>query len=143
MKEYKRKEDNVSGATDINKYTMRAKDKDDDNIVPLWAQVLMIPLATIILSNANACKIAPPLHKGKSKIEAARCDAKITATLQNALQEDADLSLPTIHVKTNQKIVTLYGKVYTLEEKRVVISLARSIKGVKSVHSTLRMPLQG
>jgi osmotically-inducible protein OsmY len=100
---------------------------------------LMVPLATILLTDANACRIDHSLYKSKSKIESARCDAKITATLQNALQEDADLSIPTIHVKTHQQIVTLYGKIYTLEEKRVVMSLAKSIKGVKSVHSTLRM----
>lgn len=64
-------------------------------------------------------------------------DATITAQLKAKLAADPDLSALKINVDTMQGAVRMKGEVKTLVLRRKAESLAKEIKGVKSVDNQL------
>ena len=66
-------------------------------------------------------------------------DATITTRVKVALLNDEMVRAQQIEVKTFEGVVTLSGTVRSKQEEEKAISLARGIRGVKDVRSTLRI----
>ena len=64
-------------------------------------------------------------------------DATITTRVKTAFINDPDIRPVRIDVDTFKGVVTLSGVVKTKEEEAKAIAIARSIKGVTQVRSTL------
>jgi hypothetical protein len=66
-------------------------------------------------------------------------DATITTRVKTSLLNDPDVGGLRIDVDTFKGVVTLSGRVKSKEEETKAIALARSIRGVTSVKSTLQI----
>ena len=66
-------------------------------------------------------------------------DATITTRVKTAFVNDPVVGALRIDVDTFKGVVTLSGRVKSKEEESKAISVARSIKGVKDVKSTLQI----
>jgi hyperosmotically inducible periplasmic protein len=66
-------------------------------------------------------------------------DATITTRVKTAFINDPVVGAARIDVDTFKGVVTLSGRVKSKEEETKAIALARSIKGVTSVKSTLQI----
>jgi osmotically-inducible protein OsmY len=66
-------------------------------------------------------------------------DATVTAELKTSLLNDPQVAGLTIDVDTFKGVVTLSGAVKTPAERDKAIALARQVKGVKDVKSTLQI----
>lgn len=64
-------------------------------------------------------------------------DATITARVKTAFVNDRDVGAMRIDVDTFKGLVTLSGRVKSKDEETKAIALARKIKGVADVKSTL------
>jgi osmotically-inducible protein OsmY len=71
-------------------------------------------------------------------VVAAQDDA-ITADVYAALQHDPRVTESDIDVRTNQGIVRLSGFVVSTDSVGVAASVARTVKGVRSVRNDLRL----
>ncbi|MEH6436279.1 BON domain-containing protein [Massilia sp. DD77] len=66
-------------------------------------------------------------------------DAAITAGVKAALVGDPDLKASEINVETYQGVVQLSGFVGSAESVAAAATVARTVKGVKSVRNDLRL----
>src|SRR5215207_1894307 len=66
-------------------------------------------------------------------------DATVTTRVKTALLNDPEVGGLRIDVDTFKGVVTLSGRVKSKEEETKAIALARSIKGVTQVKSTLQI----
>jgi hyperosmotically inducible protein len=66
-------------------------------------------------------------------------DADITARVKTAFINDPVVGAARIDVDTFNRVVTLSGRVKTKEEEAKAIELAKSIRGVVDVKSTLQI----
>ncbi|HJR62047.1 MAG TPA: BON domain-containing protein [Vicinamibacterales bacterium] len=66
-------------------------------------------------------------------------DASITARVKTAFVNEPTLSFVRIDVDTFKGVVTLSGRVKSKNEETKAIALAKSIKGVTDVKSTLQI----
>lgn len=66
-------------------------------------------------------------------------DATITAGVKAAIVRDPTLKLSEIDVETEQGIVQLSGFVSSADSVAAAASVARTVKGVKSVRNDLRL----
>jgi len=66
-------------------------------------------------------------------------DATVTAELKTSLLNDPQVAGLTIDVDTFKGVVTLSGAVKSPAERDKAIALARQVKGVKDVKSTLQI----
>jgi osmotically-inducible protein OsmY len=64
-------------------------------------------------------------------------DATITTRVKTAFLSDGSLDVVRIEVSTSNGVVTLAGRVKTRQEEANALELARSIRGVTNVKSTL------
>jgi len=71
--------------------------------------------------------------------EAAVADEAITAEVRQALRHDPQLPESDIDVRTTQGIVRLSGFVVSADSVGVAASVARTVKGVRSVRNDLRL----
>jgi osmotically-inducible protein OsmY len=70
-------------------------------------------------------------------------DTLITTTVKTELAKDVRLgTLTGIEVNTTQGVVTLAGKVHTIEEKAMVEQKVRGVKGVVKVNNELQIVTQ-
>jgi osmotically-inducible protein OsmY len=93
---------------------------------PRIASVLLLALALVV----SAC--------GKSISETID-DGTVTARVKTAFINDPVVGAARIDVDTFKGVVTLSGRVNTKEEEAKAIALARSIRGVADVKSTLQV----
>jgi hyperosmotically inducible protein len=66
-------------------------------------------------------------------------DATITTQVKTALINAPVDSIARIDVETHQGVVTLSGRVNSKDEEAKAIAIARSVKGVTDVKSTLQV----
>jgi osmotically-inducible protein OsmY len=66
-------------------------------------------------------------------------DATITAGVRNALGRDPALKVSELEVETVQGVVQLSGFVSSADSVAAAASVARTVKGVKSVRNDLRL----
>jgi hyperosmotically inducible protein len=66
-------------------------------------------------------------------------DANITAGVKAALGKETDLKASDIDVETKKGIVQLSGFVRSTDEIATAASVARTVKGVKSIRNDLRL----
>lgn len=95
-----------------------------------YRTVILLAVALIAPLLLSAC--------GKSVSETID-DGTITAGVKTALLGDADVSGLRIDVDTLKGVVTLSGAVKTPAERDKAIALARKIRGVADVKSTLQI----
>lgn len=69
-------------------------------------------------------------------------DATITTRIKTAFINDPDIGGLRIDVDTFRGVVTLSGRVRSKEEEQKAIALARQIRGVSDVKSTLQIEQQ-
>lgn len=95
-----------------------------------YPTIMVLAFALILPMLVSAC--------GKSVGETID-DATITAQVKTALLNDKDVGGLRIDVDTFKGVVTLSGAVKTAAEREKAITLARQVKGVKDVKSTLQI----
>ncbi|WP_306393289.1 BON domain-containing protein [Telluria beijingensis] len=66
-------------------------------------------------------------------------DAAISAGVRNAIRHDPELTVSDLDVDTYQGIVRLSGFVSSADSVAAAASVARTVKGVKSVRNDLRL----
>lgn len=66
-------------------------------------------------------------------------DAAISAGVAAAIGKEKDLQASDIHVETTKGIVQLSGFVRSTDEIATAASVARTVKGVKSIRNDLRL----
>ncbi len=98
------------------------------------------------LANALlALTLAAPLFSGcgaaatRANVSAPVDDATITTRVKTAFINDPVVGAAKIDVDTFKGVVTLSGRVKNKEEEAKAVALARSIKGVTDVKSTLQV----
>lgn len=99
---------------------------------PLLA-VLTLTLAVPVFVSGCASK-KPPASAG-----AALDDATITTRVKTVLVNDPAIKVARIDVETFKGVVTLSGRVDSKDEEARAIALARTVKGVTDVKSTLQI----
>jgi osmotically-inducible protein OsmY len=65
-------------------------------------------------------------------------DATISARVKTALLNEPGVSFTRVDVETDHGVVTLTGAVKSKEEEQKVIAVARTVKGVRDVRSSLK-----
>lgn len=91
---------------------------------------------TIASSAALAGCASNPFDAGR---DAGPDDAAITAHVREAIIRDPVLEIADIDVRTKQGIVQLSGFVPSADSVGAAASVARSVKGVRSVRNDLRL----
>lgn len=66
-------------------------------------------------------------------------DAAISARVRSAIRHDPELTVSDLDVDTYQGIVRLSGFVSSADSVAAAASVARTVKGVKSVRNDLRL----
>lgn len=118
-----------------------------DGIVNLKGVVDTDPNAGTIIEIAQATEGVSDVYANNLKIKSRKhpfqdtlITAKVKGTfLRDKLFTDKDIETLGIHVKTTNGVVYLTGKTNDQAEIDNAISIARSIKGVKSVQSKLKV----
>ena len=95
----------------------------------------MLALALVAPVFAAACGAAA---RGSS-VSGAIDDATITTRVKTVFINDPVISIARIDVETFKGVVTLSGRVRSKDEEAKAIALARTIKGVTDVKSTLQV----
>jgi hypothetical protein len=94
-------------------------------------------LATVLVGTAalNACT-STTNHESTGQIIDS---SAITVAVKGKLAADSDINSLDISVTTFKDIVTLRGKVKTLEQKHQAVADASSVSGVRSVNDELKI----
>ncbi|WP_229429611.1 MULTISPECIES: BON domain-containing protein [unclassified Massilia] len=92
-------------------------------------------LACLVLGSLAGCASTAP-GRGVAEIVD---DAAITAGVKAALVGDPELKASEINVETYQGVVQLSGFVSSAESVATAATVARTVKGVKSVRNDLRL----
>lgn len=66
-------------------------------------------------------------------------DAKVTTEVKTVFLNHPSLAIARIDVETSAGVVTLSGRVTSKDEEATAIALARTVKGVVDVKSTLQI----
>jgi osmotically-inducible protein OsmY len=96
----------------------------------LYASALCVVVAALGL--AVACRTAEPAHLQAD-------DASITAKIKAGLAADSDLNPFSIDVITNDRVVTLQGRVKTEETREKAERIARETDGVRRVVNLVKV----
>lgn len=88
---------------------------------------------------ATATDVDPPKAQSDG-VGAAIADTAITAKVKTQLLGEDSLKNATIHVTTTNGVVTLDGTVSNANDKALAATIAKSVKGVRSVDNDLRTP---
>jgi hyperosmotically inducible protein len=86
-----------------------------------------------------AKKVGEETKELAKKAGEATSDATITAKIKMKFASDDKVSAMAIGVETTDGMVTLTGDVSGKEERERAIELAKSVEGVKMVHSNLKI----
>jgi len=98
----------------------------------------MIRCIPVLLAVLAAAPLAGCVSNVPAK-EVAIDDGTITADVRQALKRDPQLPESDIDVNTKQGIVRLSGFVASADSVGVAASVARTVKGVRSVRNDLRL----
>ena len=98
-----------------------------------WASALLV--LTLMAPLTIACGAAAT----RANVSAPVDDATITTRVKTAFINDPVVGAAKIDVDTFKGVVTLTGQVKNKDEEQKAISLARSIRGVTDVKSTLQV----
>ena len=88
---------------------------------------------------ATATDVDPPKAESDG-VGAAIADTAITAKVKAQLVSEDSLDENKIHVTTTNGVVTLDGAVANANDKALAATIAKSVKGVRSVDNNLRTP---
>jgi len=97
----------------------------------LLALTLAVPVATV------ACGAATT--RSTAAATAPVDDATITTRVKTALLNEKGMDPTRIDVQTSQGVVTLTGRVKNKEEETKAVAVARGIRGVSDVKSSLQI----
>jgi osmotically-inducible protein OsmY len=92
-------------------------------------------LATLFLGTVTGCASTT----GTDSIGRYIDDSAITAGVKAAILNDPSLKVAEINVETHQGVVQLSGFVSSADNVAAASSVARTVKGVKSVKNDLRL----
>ena len=92
-------------------------------------------LAALLLGTVGGCT---SIGIGQQRAETVD-DATITAGVKAAITNDPTLKVSQMHVETSEGVVQLSGFVSSAESVATAASVARTVKGVKSVKNDLRL----
>jgi hyperosmotically inducible protein len=92
-------------------------------------------LAALALGAAAGCAGGGARQTAERHVD----DSAITAGVKSAIGKEKDLKASEIHVETSKGIVQLSGFVRSTDEIATVASVARTVKGVKSIKNDLRL----
>jgi osmotically-inducible protein OsmY len=97
------------------------------------------PLALLILTLAVPVFVSGCASRKPPASAGAMDDATITTRVKTMLVNDRAIQVARIDVETFKGVVTLSGRVDTKDEEVRAIALARTVKGVTDVKSTLQI----
>jgi osmotically-inducible protein OsmY len=95
--------------------------------------------ALLVLTLTTPLMIACGAAATRANVSAPADDATITTRVKTAFINDPVVGAAKIDVDTFKGVVTLSGRVKNKEEETKAIELARSIRGVTEVKSTLQV----
>jgi osmotically-inducible protein OsmY len=98
---------------------------------PLFAVVLAVVLIAPLFSSACGASI--------SQSQVASDDPTITTRVKTALINDPVIGAARIDVETFRGVVTLTGRVKSKDEESKAVAVARTIRGVSDVKSSLQI----
>lgn len=96
----------------------------------------MLALALVASLFAVGCGAA---SRGSRVSRAAMDDATVTASVKTVFVNDLSIAIARIDVETLKGVVTLSGRVKSKDDEAKAIALARSVRGVTDVKSTLQI----
>ena len=125
-------------ATDAMKDASKvAADKTSQKVEQIRQKLKEEKVAEKVKKGADDAVVV--LKKGASKVEELTLDASITAAVKMKYANDEKIEARNIDVDTKDGVVTLRGKVLSLEEADHAVQLAKEVSGVKSVKSLLNV----
>ncbi|HEV8131649.1 MAG TPA: BON domain-containing protein [Acidobacteriota bacterium] len=89
--------------------------------------------------NEAAKKASEETKEATKKMGEIASDASITAKIKMKFASDEKVSAMNVGVDTKDGMVTLTGEVASKEERERAVELAKSVEGVKMVHSNLKI----
>lgn len=92
-------------------------------------------VSVTVLCAATACARGPKTQAGT--VEISLEDGRLAAAVRTALVNDRDLGLRDIAVEVRQGVVSLSGEVRTMEEAQRAATVARGVRGVRDLTSSL------
>ncbi|HWJ95249.1 MAG TPA: BON domain-containing protein [Telluria sp.] len=92
-------------------------------------------LAALALGTAAGCASGPQQESAAQYVD----DATITAGVRAAIVGEPSLKVSEINVETYKGVVQLSGFVSSADNVATAASVARTVKGVKSVKNDLRL----
>jgi hyperosmotically inducible protein len=92
-------------------------------------------LATLFLGTVTGCASTA----GQNRVGQYIDDSAITAGVKAAVLNEPSLKVAEINVETHQGVVQLSGFVSSADNVATASSVARTVKGVKSVKNDLRL----
>ena len=93
----------------------------------------------IVLVAGGAGAVGYEVAKDDRKIGTKVSDASVTSSVKTRLIKDSGVKAGDINVDTYDGVVTLHGHVPNSGVKTRAVKLAKSVKGVKSVRSKLKI----
>jgi osmotically-inducible protein OsmY len=105
--------------------------------MPRYATARLSFLLAAVLVSLTLPACAP--HHVSPQGTAAYDDATITTRVKTALLNDPEVGALKIDVNTAQGVVTLSGTARNRGEEQKAIQLAKGVRGVKDVRSTLQV----
>ena len=100
-----------------------------------WKPALALLAALILGGPLSGCGSTASLLASDAKVD----DSTITAGVKAAIGRSTELNAADIDVATREGIVQLSGYVGSAENVATAASVARTVKGVKSVRNDLRL----
>jgi hyperosmotically inducible protein len=92
-------------------------------------------LATLLFGNVAGCASTATQSGAAQYVD----DSAITAGVKAAILADPSLKVAEVNVETHQGVVQLSGFVSSADNVATASSVARTVKGVKSVKNDLRL----
>ena len=100
-----------------------------------WKPALILLAALILGGPLAGCGSTASLLASNAKVD----DSTITVGVKEAITRSTELNAADIDVATREGIVQLSGYVSSAENVATAASVARTVKGVKSVRNDLRL----
>jgi len=100
-----------------------------------WKPALALLAALMVGGPLAGCGSSAGLLASSTKVD----DSTITLEVKQAIERSTELNAADIDVATREGIVQLSGYVSSAENVATAASVARTVKGVKSVRNDLRL----
>lgn len=102
-----------------------------------WTKMIAVAFAAVLAVGVTGC--ASDSHRGVEDTGAIASDSWITTKVKSDLAVEKDVSATHIQVDTYEGVVTLSGTAGSQAEADKAVSVARDIKGVKSVVNNIQI----